>query len=314
MGVDELHIYDLYPPMVKGFRRSYPYDDAQRILPEALAPLGDEYVRVLREGLDPKNGWIDVYPNKHKESGAFSVGVWGVHPYVKMNYFGELDDLSTLAHEYGHAVHSHLSMKTQPYVTFNYAAFNAEIASTINEKLLHDYLYARAQSDDERLYLLNELVETLRTTIYRQALFAEFELAAHTAVERGTPLTADWLSETYAGLLRRYYGPDFTLGANDGIEWAYIPHFFYNFYVYQYATSIVASTSLARGILAEASAAKPPTKARDAYLAMLSAGSSKYAIDLLKDAGVDMTTSAPFSAAMAEMNQVMDDMEALLKK
>jgi oligoendopeptidase F len=308
MALDEVHVYDLYPPMVKGVRRTFSYAEAQKILPEALAPLGPEVGRILREGLDPKNGWIDVYPHKDKDSGAFSISVYGVHPYVKMNYFGELDDLSTLAHEYGHALHSHLAMKHQPYVTFNYAAFNAEIASTIHEKLLHDYLYARAGSDEERLYLLNDLVETIRTTIYRQTLFAEFEYLAHTAAEQGTPLTADWLNQTYADLLRKYYGPDFTLGRNDGVEWAYVPHFYYKYYVFAYATGLSAGIALAERVQ------QGGTKEREAYLGMLRGGSSKDPLALLAGAGVDLTRPTAVESAARLMDRTLAEMEKILSR
>ncbi|MCL2825683.1 MAG: oligoendopeptidase F family protein, partial [Polyangiaceae bacterium] len=245
MGVDELRISDLYTPMVAAVPMEFTYEEAQDILPKALSPLGEDYVKVLRLGLDPANGWIDVYPHMDKGSGAFSASVFGVHPFVKMNYFGELDDLSTLAHEYGHALHSHLSMTYQPYVTSSYTMFTAEIASTFNEKLLSDYLLANAKSDDERLYLLNELVERIRTTIYRQTLFAEFELLIHTAAEGGTPLTADFLEQSYAKLIKDYFGEQFSMGKHDGMEWAYIPHFYYKYYVFSYATGLSSGIALA---------------------------------------------------------------------
>ncbi len=308
MGVKELHIYDLYTPMVKSVKLNFSYAEAQKILPAALAPLGDDYLKVLNEALDPANGWIDLYPHKDKDSGAFSSSVYGVHPYVKMNYFGELGDLSTLAHEYGHALHSYLSMQVQPYVSFNYAPFNAEIASTFNEKLLHDYLYAHAKTDAERLYLLNGLVETIRTTIYRQTLFAEFEYLAHSAAEKGTPLTADWLNESYAKLVKKYYGPDFTVGANDGIEWAYVPHFYYKYYMFTYATGLSSGIALAEQVQ------KGGDKEREAYLGMLRGGSSKAPLALLKDAGVDLTKPRAVEAAARLMDSTLAEMEKLLAK
>ncbi|MFH1810777.1 MAG: oligoendopeptidase F [Pseudomonadota bacterium] len=308
MKVDELHIYDLYTPMVKSVKMSFPYDVAQQVLPQALAPLGTTYVEVLRKGLDPAQGWIDVYPHKDKDSGAFSSSVFGVHPYVKMNYFDEHDDLSTLAHEYGHALHSDLSMSTQPYVTASYAPFVAEIASTCNEKLLHDFLYQQAKTDDERMYLLNELVETIRTTIYRQTLFAEFEWLAHTAAEAGTPLTADWFNATYEKLIRQYYGPDFTLGANDGVEWAYIPHFYYKYYMFSYATGLSSGIAIAERIQ------KGGDKEREAYLNMLRGGNSKPPLELLKGAGVDLTKPDAVNAAAALLDRTLAEMEAILAR
>jgi oligoendopeptidase F len=308
MGVDELHIYDLYTPMVDSVKMEFTYEQAQDVLPKALAPLGDDYLKVLREGLDTANGWIDVYPHKDKDSGAFSASVYGVHPYVKMNYFNEVDDLSTLAHEYGHALHSHLSMKHQPYVTAGYAPFNAEIASTLNEKLLSDYLIANAKSDAQKLYLLNELVETIRTTIYRQTLFAEFELAIHTAAEKGTPLTADFFNETYEKLVRTYYGDQFTVGKNDGIEWAYIPHFYYKYYVFTYATGLSSGIALAERVKAGG------PEARAAYLGMLQGGSSKPPLALLRDAGVDLTKPDAIESAAKLLDDTLAQMEVLLAK
>ena len=308
MGVDDLHIYDLYTPMVETVEMKVPYDEAVKLLPAALAPLGKDYVVVLEQGLDTKNGWVDVYPHKDKDSGAFSSSVFGVHPYVKMNYFDQVDDLSTLAHEFGHALHSHLSMTHQPYVTSSYSMFNAEIASTLNEKLLSDYLIEHAKNDDERLYLLNELVETIRTTIYRQTLFSEFELAVHTAAEKGTPLTADFLSESYAKLVRTYYGDSFTVGENDGMEWAYIPHFYYKYYVFSYATGLSSGIALAGKVTAGGD------DARKAYLGMLQGGSSKPPLDLLRDAGVDLTKPDAIEAAAKLLDDTLARMEALLAK
>jgi oligoendopeptidase F len=306
MGLPELRLHDLYTPLVKSVEMRFPYEEATRILPEALAPLGPEYGKVLREGLDPKNGWIDVYPNQGKKSGAFSSSVFGVHPFVKMNYFEGLDDLSTLAHEYGHALHSHLSMTHQPYVTSSYVAFLAEIASTFNEKLLSDHLLAHAKSDDERLFLLSQLVDRIRTTIFRQALFAQFEHEIHTAAEKGTPLTAELLDKTYGRLLRAYYGPDLTLGPNDETEWAYIPHFYYKYYVFTYATGFSAGIALASRVRAG------DTKARDAYLGMLSSGSSKPPLDLLKGAGVDLTKPTVIESAAHVMEETIVEMERIL--
>lgn len=308
MGVDELQIHDLYTPMVESVKMEFTYDQAKEVLPKALAPLGEDYLAVLRQGIDPANGWIDVYPHQDKDSGAFSASVFGLHPYVKMNYFDQVDDLSTLAHEYGHALHSHLSMKNQPYVTAGYSMFVAEIASTLNEKLLSDHLLQSAKSDAERLHLLNELVETIRTTIYRQTLFAEFELLIHTAAENGTPLTADFLQQTYEKLVRTYYGPHFTVGKNDGMEWAYIPHFYYKYYVFTYATGLSSGIALAERVRAGG------PEAQAAYLGMLRGGSSKPPLDLLRDAGVDLSKPDAIAGAAKLLDDTLARMEEIIAK
>ncbi len=308
MGVDELHIYDLYTPLVPGVDKKIPYREATKIVAQALAPLGDDYLEVLEKGLDPKNGWVDVYPNKDKESGAFSTSVYGVHPYVKMNYFDDLDSVSTLAHEFGHALHTYEAMSHQPYVTEKYVMPIAETASTFNQKLLSDYLIAHATSDDEKLYLLNDLVETIRTTIYRQTLFAAFELAAHTAAENGTPLTAEFLDKTYADLIRKYYGPDFTVGQNDGMEWAYIPHFYYKYYVFSYAVGLSSGIALAEKVQTGGPAA------RDAYLSMLAGGCSKPPRELFLQGGVDVTKPDAVVAAAKLMDSALSQMEEILAR
>jgi len=308
MGLEELHVYDLYAPLAKGVTMDVPYSEARRILPEALAPLGKEYLATLEHSLDPQSGWIDIYPHQDKRSGAFSSSVFGIHPYVKMNYFAELDDLSTLAHEYGHALHSQLAMTTQPYVTFNYVPFVAEIASTCNEKLLSDYLVAHAKSDAEKLYILAGLLETIRTTIYRQTLFAEFELRAHTAAEAGTPLTADFLNALYKELLVDYYGPELTMGPNDEVEWAYIPHFYYKYYMYSYATGLSSGIALADRVQ------RLGAPAVEAYLGMLKGGRSKPPLELLKGAGVDLTKPTAIEAAARLMQETIDAMRPLLAK
>lgn len=308
MGLPEVHIYDLYTPLVEGVRMAIPYDEAKTILPEALAPLGDEYLATLREGLDLGNGWIDLYPNRNKESGAFSSSVYRIHPFVKMNYLDDYESLSTLAHEMGHAMHSWMSSGRQPYVTAGYANFIAEIASTVNEKLLSDYMLEHAASDDERLYLLNRLVESLRTTIYRQALFAEFELIAHTAAEDGTPITADFLDDAYRKLIARYYGPGLTIDPHDAAEWAYIPHFYFKYYVYAYATGLSSGVALADRVRSG-----DPAK-RDAYLGMLQAGSSKPPLAILKDAGVDLTRPEAVVSAARLMGKTIRQMQEIFDR
>ncbi len=313
MGVDTLRYEDLYAPVVKKVDLRYTPEQAMDMTLKAVAPLGPTYVSTLQKGFNSR--WIDWMPTAGKRSGAYSTGVYGVHPYQLQNFTGLYDEVSTLAHESGHSIHTYLSYQHQPYVNSNYPTFVAEVASTCNEALLLDYTLKQTKDPDVRLFLLGSRLDGLRTTLFRQTLFAEFELRIHQMGEKGEALSGAAMTKLYLDLLREYYGDAQGVCKIDplyGIEWAYIPHFYYNFYVYSYSTSIVASSSIANSILAEAAAKKPSTKARDAYLTMLSSGSSKYPIDLLKGAGVDMTTSAPFNSAISEMNRVMDEMETLL--
>jgi oligoendopeptidase F len=313
MGLEQLGYEDLYAPIVTAVDLSYTPEQAQALTLEAFAPLGREYVDVLRRGYAER--WMDVLPNEGKTQGAYSNTVYGVHPYQLLNFNGGYEDVSTLAHESGHSMHSWLSSKHQPYATWSYSTFVAEVASTLNESLLFRHMLAGAKDDATRLFLLSSYLDVLRTTLFRQTLFAEFELWMHEAVERGEPLTADSLSKKYLELVRAYYGHEQGVTRVDDViaaEWAYIPHFYLNFYMYQYATSMIGGMSLSEGIIGEqARRAGTATRNRDAYLRLLSAGSSKYPIDLLKDAGVDMTTSEPFQAAMREMNRIMDEMERI---
>jgi oligoendopeptidase F len=314
MGVDHLRYEDLYAPIVKAVDLRYTAEQAMDITLKAVAPLGNEYVATLKKGFD--SHWVDFMPTTGKRSGAYSTGVYGVHPYQLLNFTGIYDEVSTLAHESGHSMHTYLSFQHQPYITSNYVTFVAEVASTCNENLLFHSMLDQTKDRDTRLFLLGAALDRLRTTLFRQTLFAEFEMRIHELAEKGEPLTGEKLSKLYLELVRQYYGHDQGVCGVDelyGVEWAYIPHFYRNFYVFQYATSMVASNSIAAAIRAEQSAKPPLTKARDAYLGMLSSGSSKYPIDLLKGAGVDMTTPAPFGAAMTEMNSIMDEMEKLLK-
>jgi oligoendopeptidase F len=308
MGLDELHIYDLYTPLVPTVERVIPYEQAAAEIVEAVRPLGEEYLAVLSEGLDPDHGWVDVYPHAGKRSGAFCAYVYGEHPWVLVNYFEQLDDLLTLAHEFGHALHSHLSMAHQPYVTSNYMPLVAETASTFNETLVLRHRIDNAADDDERLYLLGELVEKIRTTIYRQALFAAFELEVHTAVEAGTPVTAELLEQTYLGLLRRFYGSALTLGENDGMEWAYIPHFYWKYYVYSYAGGLAAGIALSERVLQGGEAE------RDAYLELLKSGSSKPPLELFRAAGVDPSDPAVVGAAAKLLDDSLTRMEEILAR
>ena len=315
MGIDRLGYEDLYAPIVPSYDRTFTPEEAEALTLEAVAPLGADYVAALRRGLG--SGWVDWFPRTGKRSGAYSTTVYGLHPFQLQNFTGLYEEVSTLAHEAGHSMHSYFADRTQPYATHDYPIFIAEVASTLNENLLVHTMLAKAGSDDERLFLLGSQLDGLRTTLFRQGLFAEFELRAHEMAEKGQPLTGDALSATYLSLLREYYGHDAGVCEVDALyaaEWSYIPHFYYNFYVYQYATSAVASVSLADGIRAETKGSKPATARRDAYIGMLSAGSSKYAYEMLRDAGVDLATPRPFEAAMREMNRVMDEIEAILKR
>lgn len=310
LGLDVLRYQDLYVPLVASVDLRFEPEEARAITLEALAPLGKDYTDALRKGFESR--WTDFLPSPGKRSGAYSTGVYGVHPYQLLNFNGRYDDLSTLAHESGHSMHTFLSHQAQPYPTADYSIFVAEVASTFNENLLIHYMLGRAKDDATRLFLLGTLLDGLRTTLFRQTQFAEFELAFHQQVERGEPLTGENLSHLYLKIARDYYGHDKKVCQVDdllAIEWAYVPHFYYDFYVYQYATSMVASTSLARAVREER---EGKTVMRDAYLKMLSSGRAKDPIELLKEAGVDMTTSRPFDAAVAEMNSTMDEMERIL--
>ncbi len=306
LGYDDLHIYDLYVPMVQAAEMDIPFKEAMAILPAALEPLGEEYVQLMSHGLDPSNGWIDVYPSNDKGSGAFSASVYGRHPYVKMNYQDSLDDMSTLAHEYGHAIHSALAMEHQPYHNYRYVPFLAEIASTCNEAFLSDYLVEQSQSDAAKAGILAAELESIRTTIYRQTLFSEFERRVHGYIEEGTPITADLLDETYSDLIMRYYGPGFTLGENDGMEWAYIPHFYYKYYVYSYATGLSCGLAIAERVKTEGQPAV------DGYLDMLKGGCSEAPLDLLRQAGVDLTSPQAITAALERFDRTITELAGLL--
>ncbi|NMC00321.1 MAG: oligoendopeptidase F [Thermoanaerobaculaceae bacterium] len=316
MGVEKLRYEDLYASIIPDVDLKYSADDAIKIVTECVKPLGPDYVNTMKFGFE--NRWVDFYPGPGKRSGAYSNGsVYDVHPYQLLNFNGTYEDVSTLAHEFGHSMHSYLSNKNQPYINSDYSIFVAEVASTLNENLLLDYMLKNTKDDNVKLFLLGSALDDLRQTLFRQTLFAEFELKIHELAEKGEPLSGETFSKIYLDLLKTYYGHDKGICEINDLyanEWSYIHHFYYNFYVYQYATSKVASSYLSKKILEEAAMKKPVTKTRDAYIKMLSSGSSKYPIDLLKDAGVDMTTSAPFKAAMEEMNKIMDQIEAILAK
>ncbi|HEX7599907.1 MAG TPA: oligoendopeptidase F [Polyangia bacterium] len=311
LGLADLGYEDLYAPLVSAVDRHYSVEEAMAMVLAAVAPLGSPYGAALAHGF--KAGWTDFLPSTGKRAGAYSTGVYGVHPYQLLNFNGHWDDVSTLAHEAGHSMHTLLANQTQPFPTSGYAIFLAEIASTLNENLLVHQALTQVRSDDERLALLGERLEGLRTTLFRQTMFAEFELQIHERAEKGEALTGEALSVAYLELVRRYYGHNQGFCHIDelyGDEWSFVPHFYYDFYVYQYATSLIASSALTKSILDEQ--AHGETTARDRYLAMLSAGGSDFPGALLARAGVDLTTSAPFQAAMQEMNAIMGQIEAIL--
>ncbi len=310
LKVDQLKYSDLYVPVVPGLELEYSIEQAQAMIQEALKPLGKEYGKVIERAFNER--WVDVYPTTGKRSGAYSNGdSYDVHPYILMNYNGQYNDVSTLAHELGHSMHSYLSNQTQPYPTASYSIFVAEVASTLNEALLIDQQLKKIKDDQVRLSLLMNHLDGIKGTVFRQTQFAEFEWAIHQRAERGEPLTGEVFSRIYGDIVRKYYGHDLGVCSIDDlyrVEWAFIPHFYYNYYVYQYSTSFTASTALAEKIIAGEKGAV------DQCLAFLSAGGSEYPIDLLKKAGVDMTSAEPFQKTMAVMNRTMDEIEKILAK
>lgn len=310
LGIDQLRYHDIYPPLVQELKLPFPIERGKELVLEAVRPLGEEYAAVVARGFASR--WMDVFPRPGKRSGAYSNGsAYDVHPYVLMNYNDDYESVSTLAHEWGHAMHSYLANAAQPYPTADYSIFIAEVASTFNEALLLDRMLRQAKGDDERLYYLGSYLEGLRGTFFRQTMFAEFELAIHEAVERGEALTGSRLSAMYVDLLRRYHGHEEGVVRIDdayAVEWAYIPHFYYNFYVYQYATSLAASALLAQQVLAGEAGA------RERYLGLLSAGGSRYPHELLVEAGVDLTSPAPYRALALRMTWVLDEIETILAK
>ena len=305
LGVNELHMYDLYTPIVSDVDVNIPYEEAKQTVYDALAPMGDEYRAILKEGFD--NGWIDVYENVGKCSGAYSAGL-RVHPYVLLNYSGTLDSMFTLAHEMGHAIHSYLSNRTQPVAYSNYSIFVAEVASTCNEALLMQHLLNTTTDKRRRAYLINYFLEQFRTTLYRQTMFAEFELEINRRNERGESLTAASLNELYHELNCRYFGDGIVIDSEIDVEWARIPHFYYDYYVYQYATGYSAAIALSRRILKEG---EPAVKD---YINFLSGGCSADPITLLRGAGVDMATAQPINEALRLFDELIDEMEQLMQE
>lgn len=305
LGVDELHFYDVYTPLLPGVDKRIPYDQAKKTVYDALYPLGEDYRAILKEGLE--NRWVDVYQNVGKRSGAYSAGA-AVHPYVLLNYTGTLDSQFTLAHEMGHALHSYLSNQHQNPIDADYVIFVAEVASTCNEALLMEYLLGKTTDKQERAYLINHFLEQFKGTIYRQTMFAEFERSIGRMTAQGQTLTAEVLSGEYKRLNELYFGPDMVVDDRIAVEWARIPHFYYNYYVFQYATGYSAAIALSRRILKEG---EPAVKD---YLNFLSGGCSKSPIDLLKGAGVDMTSPEPVNQALQLFGQLLDEMEALTRE
>ncbi len=309
LGLPDVRLYDLYTPIVPAAAEEISYEEALGEIFQALSPLGEEYVATLKASVVPGGGWVDVYPNKGKESGAFSSAIWEVHPFVKLNYLDAVDDASTAAHEFGHAMHSFLNAKANPYVDAGYSTFTAEIASTFNERLLMRHLLAKPGIDDKtRLYLLGEMLERIRTTIYRQTLFAEFERKVHGLAEAGTPITAEVLNREYGRLIRRYYGPGLTMGRDDEVEWAYIPHFYWKFYVSSYATGLSSGIALADRISAG------DAKAAEGYLKMLQEPGETPPLEALKKTGLDLTKPDAIQAALTLMDRTITEMERIAAK
>jgi oligoendopeptidase F len=305
LGLQDIHMYDLYAPMVKDVEIKLSYPEALDLVKNALAPLGEDYMEKFNKGISSR--WIDVYENRGKRSGAYSWGVYGVHPFVFLNYNGQYSDASTLAHEMGHALHSFYSAQQQPYPTSDYVIFTAETASTTNEILLIDYMLKKTTDKKEKMFLLNQYLENIRTTLYRQTMFAEFEKEIHEKSEKGETLTADLMEKIYHNLNVKYFGPDMVVDKEIDIEWARIPHFYRNFYVYQYSTGYSAATAFAQQIQSQG---KP---AQERYINnFLKAGGSDTPIQILKQAGVDMSTPQPIEITLTKFSHLLDELEALI--
>ncbi|MDR7870750.1 MAG: oligoendopeptidase F [Tissierellaceae bacterium] len=304
LGVDELHMYDIYTPMVQDVDFDIPYEEGIELIKKGLAPLGDEYLNVVEEGFSSR--WIDVYENKGKRSGAYSGGSYDSKPYILLNYHDTLDNVFTVAHEMGHSIHSYFTRNNQPFTYGNYSIFVAEVASTANESLLLDHMLKNVKDKNEKIYLLNHYLESFRGTVFRQTMFAEFEMIINEHLENGGALTAEYLSKTYKELNELYYGPNVVIDNEIAIEWARIPHFYYNFYVFQYATGFSAAVALSKKILEEGEPAV------EKYIDFLKSGSSDYPINVLKKAGVDMTTEEPVRNAMKLFKELVDELDQLI--
>ncbi len=306
LGLDELHMYDLYTPMAKEVDMKIPFEEAKEIVKKGLEPLGENYGKVLARGME--DGWIDVYENEGKRSGAYSWGAYGTHPFVLLNYQDNLNNVFTLAHEMGHSMHSYYSDLNQPYIYAGYRIFVAEVASTCNEALLMEYLLKNTTDKQEKIYLINYFLEQFKSTLYRQTMFAEFEKITHEMAARKEPLTADVLNDIYYKLNKEYFGDDIVIDPEIALEWARIPHFYTPFYVYQYATGYSAAIAISRRIL------QGGQEEREGYFRFLSGGSSMNPIDLLKLCGIDMTTKKPVEDALALFGELLDEMEKLLEE
>ena len=304
LDVDKLYMYDMYVPLIELPKTHIPYEEALDIMREGLAPLGDEYISKMNAGLE--EGWIDVYENKGKTSGAYSFGSYDSYPYILLNYTDTLKDVFTIVHEMGHSMHSRYTREVQPYIYGGHSIFTAEVASTVNESLLMQHLLSQDNDIEMRKYLLNLHLEEFRTTLFRQTMFAEFEDMTHKAIEAGQVLTADWMCEKYEELNAKYYGPSVEKDDTIKYEWARIPHFYNAFYVYKYATGYSAATAISNKILTEGKAAA------DSYIEFLKTGESDYPIELLKIAGVDMNTPEPIEKAMEAFNALLDEFEKLV--
>jgi len=304
LGVEELHMYDLYTPIVKDVDFKIPFEEGVNLIKKALTPLGEEYMQVVEEGFSSR--WIDIYENRGKRSGAYSSGSYDSKPFILLNYHDTLDNAFTTAHELGHSIHSYFTRKNQPFIYGDYSIFVAEVASTANESLLMDYMLKNVKDKNEKLYLLNHYLESFRTTVFRQTMFAEFEKIINEYLEAGGSLTADYLCEEYKKINQLYYGANVVIDDEIGMEWARIPHFYYNYYVFQYATGYSAAVALSEKILTEG---KP---AVDRYINFLKSGSSDYPLNVLKTAGVDMTTEEPVNNAMKLFSKLVDEMDKLI--
>lgn len=306
MGLEELHMYDLYVPMIKEVKMKISFEEAKKVVKEGLEVLGEDYCKDLDKGLN--SGWIDVYENEGKRSGAYSWGCYDSHPYVLLNHNDTFNNMFTLAHEMGHALHSYYSDSNQPYIYAQYKIFVAEVASTVNESLVMNYLLNTTNDQKKKMYLLNYFMEQFRTTVYRQTMFAEFEKIIHEKAESGEALTAELLCSIYRDLNILYYGPDMVVDDYIDMEWARIPHFYSSFYVYKYATGFSAAMSISQQIINEGQPAV------DRYLKFLKSGGSDYPIELLKIANVDMSTTEPVNNALKLFGSLLDQMEELLEK
>ena len=301
LGLNEIHMYDLYVPLTENFDMKIPYEEAQDIILNALKPLGEEYLELIKRAF--KENWIDVYENEGKQGGAYSWGSYDSHPYILMNYKDDLNSLFTLIHELGHSMHSYYSKKTQPYLYSGYKIFVAEVASTLNELLLINYLLEKSDSKEERIYLLNYYLEQFRTTVYRQTMFAEFEKLTHKSVEEGNPLTAKEFNDMYYDLNKKYYGKSAIVDKQIELEWARIPHFYSNFYVYKYATGFSAASALSQKILTEGK------EAVDRYIEFLKSGGSDYPLNQLRAAGVDMEKNESVDKALEVFKDLVYKLE-----